>query len=194
MKKNELLTQDFFNRDTREVARDLLGKILYHHQNGKIYRAIISETEAYHGREDLACHCSRGITPRTKVMFDEPGKIYVYLIYGMYEMLNFVTMEKGFPAAVLIRGVKNLECMDREGGFKALDLPTDGPGKLTKRMKITRELNNKILSPGTGLYVKEEGIIIPEDQIGISKRIGVDYAGEWKEKPWRYYIKNNRKF
>jgi len=189
-KKESLLGPQFFKRDTEKVARDLLGKMLIHEKDNKIYRALISETEAYHGLEDLACHCSKGKTPRTEVMFGEPGRIYVYLIYGMYEMLNIVTMEEGFPAAVLIRGVKDLEVSTNSGDFISVDAPTDGPGKLTKRMGITRNYNKKELSKSTGLYVIDKGIIVPGKEIVTGPRIGIDYAGEWKHKPWRFYIKN----
>ncbi len=190
--KGKILDESFFARDTREVAKDLLGKTLYHHKDGKIYKAVITETEAYHGEEDSACHCSKGKTPRTEIMYDRPGKIYVYLIYGMYEMLNFVTMNEGFPAAVLIRGVKDLQVSEDGKNFVPVKIPTDGPGKLTKRMEIGRGLNKKELSLENGLYVTDEGLPIPEKQISTGKRIGVDYAGEWKHKPWRYSLKKEK--
>ncbi len=190
MKDKKLLTSSFFERDTLQVAHELLGKYLYRKIENKIYRAMISETEAYHGTEDLACHCSKGKTPRTEVMFGKAGKIYVYLIYGMYEMLNFVTMEEGFPAAVLIRGVKNLEISTDGKNFIPIDLPTDGPGKLTKRMQITRDLNKRSVDEKIDLYIMDHGIKIPEKLIGSAPRIGIDYAGKWKDKPWRFYIKN----
>jgi DNA-3-methyladenine glycosylase len=184
----KILKSDFFDRSTQDVARDLLGKTLYHQIDDKIYKAIITETEAYHGEEDLACHCSKGKTQRTSVMFDIPGKIYVYLIYGMYEMLNFVTMHRDFPAAVLIRGVDNLQVSEKGKDFFPVPGLTNGPGKLTKRMEINRFYNNKKLGIETGLYVVDEGIVVPEDEIYTSTRIGIDYAGEWKNKPWRFYI------
>jgi DNA-3-methyladenine glycosylase len=181
-----ILTTGFFERDTRLVARDLLGKVLYHKKQNVLYKAVISETEAYHGIDDLACHCSKGKTNRTEVMFGAPGYVYVYLIYGMYEMLNFVTMPAGFPAAVLLRAVTDLQIIDN----KTIELPdnqTDGPGKLTKRMTITREYNKRLLHPDEGIWVADEGIVIPENKIIAAKRIGIDYAGEWKNKPWRFY-------
>ena len=181
-----MLDKNFFRRDTRTVAQELLGKYLYREIDGKLYRGIISETEAYHGPDDLACHCAKGKTPRTEIMFDEGGKIYVYLIYGMYDMLNFTTMDKGFPAAVLIRGIMQPEVW-KNGQFVPLAVKTDGPGKLTKHFQITRDLNKKIIAPETGLWVEESGII-PQSVIQ-TPRIGVDYANEWKDKPWRYVIK-----
>jgi len=182
-----MLERDFFVRDTRTVARELLGKYLYRRLPGGIlYRGIISETEAYHGPDDLACHCAKGKTPRTSVMFEKGGKIYVYLIYGMYEMLNFTTMDEGFPAAVLIRGVMNPQRWDGNK-FTSLPLKTDGPGKLTRTFEIDRTLNRRLIHPATGLWVEESGI--RPGEIIATPRIGIDYAGEWKHKPWRYVIK-----
>ena len=185
--RQNFLKEAFFNRDTRTVAKDLLGKVLYRQHNNTLYRAIITETEAYHGEEDLACHCSKGKTPRTTVMYDAPGHIYIYLIYGMYYMLNFVTMPKDFPAAVLIRSISNLQIIDIED-TKNLPVKTDGPGKLTKHLKIDKSLNKLALHPDTGLWVADEGFVIPEKKIVTGQRIGVAYAKDWAEKPWRYYI------
>ena len=181
------LEKDFFNRDTRTVARELLGKVLYRRTGSVLYKAIITETEAYHGEEDLACHCSKGKTARTNVMYGEPGHIYIYLIYGMYYMLNFVTMPKDFPAAVLIRGVSNVQIIEN-GHIKNLMAKTEGPGKLTKHLQINKTMNKLPLNPDTGLWVADENIVIPEKQIITGKRIGVGYAKEWAEMPWRYYI------
>ncbi len=182
---NAMLNRDFFERDTRIVAKELIGKWLYRKTPTGIYRALIAETEAYHGQDDLGCHCSKGVTPRTKVMFGPPGHIYVYLIYGMYEMLNFVTMPEGFPAAVLIRGLYRLEFSTSEkSSFQPLHLKTDGPGKLTRTLKITRNLNSKKLHPETGIWIENAGI--EPGKIITTPRIGIDYAKEWKHKPWRY--------
>ncbi len=184
--KNTILPPDFFNRDTKKVARDLLGKVLYHQSGNQLFRAVITETEAYHGTTDLACHCSKGVTPRTEVMFGNPGHIYIYLIYGMYQMLNFVTMPQGFPAAVLIRGVKDLQVSQNGKDFKPLNIKTDGPGKLTKQMQIDKKLNKKLIAPESNLWVVDEGILVPDNQVVKTKRIGIDYAKEWKDKPWRF--------
>jgi DNA-3-methyladenine glycosylase len=184
--KKNILSVAFFNRDTRLVARELLGKTLYHRTSEALYKATICETEAYHGIDDLACHCSKGKTNRTEVMFGEAGHLYIYLIYGMYEMLNFVTMPEGFPAAVLIRAVTDLKIL-RNNKFVSLDFPTDGPGKLTGRLQINRNYNARLLHPDTGIWVADEGISIPENKIIKAKRIGIDYAKEWKDKLWRFY-------
>ena len=189
MQEHQILSPDFFRRETPQVARELLGKVLYHRKGDKLYRAIISETEAYHGTEDLACHCSKGKTARTEIMFGDAGHIYIYLIYGMYQMLNFVTMPKTFPAAVLIRGVKNASLLDKESHMHSLDAKTDGPGKLTKHLEIEKDLNKKLLSPKTGLWVADEQIMVPDNSIHTSTRIGIDYAQEWRNKTWRFFIR-----
>src|SRR4030043_1344517 len=108
MRKN-ILYRKFYERNTLRVAQDLLGCFLVREYHGKIWQAMITETEAYVGENDLACHASKGKTSRTEVMYGEPGHAYVYMIYGIYHCLNIVTEKKGFPAAVLIRSVANVE-------------------------------------------------------------------------------------
>ncbi len=185
---HKFIEDDFFKRNTNVVARELLGKILYRKDGQSLYRAIIIETEAYHGESDLACHCSKGKTQRTSVMYGSPGHIYVYLIYGMYHMLNFVTMPAGFPAAVLIRGITNLQVSENGQAFKNISLKTDGPGKLTKHLNIDKQFNRLKLHPDTGLWVADENIKISEGYILTDKRVGVDYAKEWADKLWRYKL------
>jgi len=180
-----VLPLSFFERDTLTVARELLGSYLYHRTvEGILYRGIICEIETYHGEEDLACHCSRGITQRTRVMYGDAGHIYIYLIYGMYHMLNFVCMPRDFPAAVLIRGIAFPE-WDTGEGFRPVHVDTGGPGKLTRWMQINREHNGNPANKQSGIWVTE-GLQIPRSQIITGKRIGVDYAGEWKDKPWNF--------
>ena len=173
-----MLSRAFFNRDAETVAKDLLGCVLVHSYRGKKLRGRIVETEAYVGTHDLACHASKGRTKRTEVMFGPAGHIYVYLIYGMYEMLNFVTGPKDDAQAVLIRALEPIEPQN-------VDL--SGPGKLTKRLKITRVLNGKPLSKST-LYI-EKGK--KPKKIKKARRIGVDYAGDWAKKHLRFYIDGN---
>lgn len=134
---------------------------------------MIIETEAYCGSEDLACHASKGLTHRTKILFGPPGFTYIYLVYGMYHCLNFVTEESGYPAAVLIRGIN----LPRGGG----------PGKLCQEMKIDRSLNGLMVG-NKKLWVEDRGIQIKVEDIRKGKRIGVDYAGEWKDKLWRFTL------
>jgi len=164
------LDNNFFNRDVLEVAPELIGKILVRQfPDGMVCRYKITETEAYRGEEDLACHASKGRTPRTRIMYGNGGKIYVYLIYGMYQMLNFVTAAENNPQAVLIRGIQ---------GF-------NGPGKLTRHLQIDKSFYGEDLTDSTRLWVESEGIL-PKYTIGT--RIGIGYAGDWKNKPWRFTL------
>lgn len=156
------------------VARDLLGMNLVRIIGGKVERWKIVETEAYEGSRDKASHASRGKTARNTPMFGEPGTIYVYFTYGMHWMLNIVCGKKEHPAAVLIRGLEG--CV--------------GPGRLTKKLKIDKDLNGKILGVKTGLWVEKVGDISPKMKIGKTSRIGVGYAGPvWSKKLYRFLLK-----
>lgn len=188
MNQPTILSTDFFVRDTRMVARELLGKVIYRQVDELLYRAVITETEAYHGTDDLACHCSKGKTPRTEIMYKKGGHIYIYLIYGMHLMLNFVCMPEDFPAAVLIRGIKDLSVSRHPLASKTIDVKTDGPGKLTKHLQIEKELNGKFLSAKNGLWVADEHVDLSKYAIQTTPRIGIDYAQEWKNKPWRFVL------
>ncbi len=171
---NRILTQSFFQRNVVEVAEDLIGCYLVREIDNKEERYVITETEAYDGCEDLACHASKGRTTRTEVMFGEAGHIYIYLIYGMYWMLNIVTGEKDYPAAVLIRGVEDV----------------NGPGRLTKRLQINKNLNGKALGKESGLWIEKSDKDLVRT-IEKSARVGVDYAGPiWAKKEWRFILKN----
>ncbi len=172
--KRIVLTKKFFEQSTLTVARDLLGKFLV--IDGKV--VMITEVEAYDGYEDKASHASKGKTERTAVMFGAAGYWYVYLIYGMYHMLNIVTGQKDYPAAILIRGAVD------EDGKKY-----DGPGKLTKTLKITKKFNNLPANKKTGLYIEDRGVKIAKNKIKKSARIGVNYAGPvWTKKEYRFYL------
>lgn len=163
-----VLTQEWFRRPVLDVAPELLGTYLVTDAS----EAMITEVEAYDGPEDKACHAHRGMTQRTKVMFGPAGHWYVYLCYGMYWMLNIVTGEEGYPAAVLIRGVTGAKL--------------DGPGKLTKAWAIDGSYNGKISDPSSGLWIEDRGVRSTE--IERTPRIGVDYAGEWAAAPYRFVI------
>jgi len=164
------LDASFFQRDVLEVAPELIGKILVRQfPDGKITRYIITETEAYRGIEDLACHASKGRTPRTEVMYHDGGKIYVYLIYGMHQMLNFVTAGEGNPQAVLIRGIEG----------------HDGPGKLTRHLLIDKTFYGENLAISNRLWIENNEIT---SEYSIGTRIGIGYAGDWKDKPWRFTL------
>ena len=190
------LKRNFYNRDTLIVAKELLGKYLVRRvfstdltsstssgQAARVIRAKIIETEAYCGLNDLANHASRGLTPRTKVMFGPAGFTYVYLIYGMYNCLNIVTEKEGYPAAVLIRGVNIINGLPRDGVAILR-----GPGKVCRELKIDRSLNNIDIVTSRKMWV-EEGETIRLSQIKKGRRIGIDYAGSYKNKLCRFYIK-----
>jgi DNA-3-methyladenine glycosylase len=185
------LQRKFFELNTVTVARELLGKILCRKIGDKVVRVKITETEAYCGQDDLASHASRGMTPRTKLMFGRPGHAYIYMIYGMYYCLNFVTDKKGYPAAVLIRGCKLIPKNDFK--FKILNpnLPLkkylQGPGRLCRELKINKSLNGIDIVNSKELWVEDSKKPVNQ-KIKKRKRIGVDYAGKWKNKLWRFYI------
>lgn len=175
------------SRDTVKVARELLGHWLVRRlDDGSVRRARITETEAYDGPADRACHASKGRTARTEVMYGPAGRWYVYLCYGIHEMLNLVTGPKDFPAAVLIRGVEGVT----------------GPGRVTKAFGVGRALNGTSAADadapgalwierggpgvGRGEDVGADAPVLPHEVLA-GPRVGVDYAGpEWAEKPWRF--------
>jgi DNA-3-methyladenine glycosylase len=160
------------SRSTVAHARSLLGKFLVRrHDDGREEMQMITEVEAYDGPDDLACHASKGRTPRTEIMFAPAGVWYVYLCYGVHEMLNLVTGPRDYPAAVLIRGLERV----------------NGPGRLTKAMDITRALNGTPAAPASGLWIEDRGLVVPRRAVQATPRIGVNYAGpDWAARPWRF--------
>lgn len=168
----------WFRRPTAVVAADLIGCYLCRRMDdGQVVRALITETEAYLGIGDAACHAFEGRhTPRTSVMYKEAGTIYVYLIYGLHYLLNIVTTEIGQPEAVLIRAVHVQGEPIKTGA---------GPAKLTKQLNIDKRLNNHLLSEEVGLWVenKTESNI----PVSVTKRVGIDYAGEAAHWLMRFY-------
>ena len=161
------LRYEFYHRHALEVAPDLVGKLLVY--NGKCLR--ISETEAYCGESDTACHASKGRTKRTEVMYMEAGTVYIYLCYGMHWMLNIVTGEADQPEAVLIRA-----CFD-----------ADGPGKLTKKLGITGERNRSCVVDSTELWIEDDGFSC---EVTTDKRVGIGYASqEDQDRLWRFKAK-----
>lgn len=194
----ELLTRDFYDRDTVTVARDLLGKTLVRVlPDGTRLRCAITETEAYVGPVDKACHAySYKRTARTSTMFEKPGTAYIYLIYGMYCCLNLVTEREGEPCAVLIRGGVpiangNIIAKNRfgcnEGDMTAYQRKNflNGPGKLCRGLLLTRAQNGlDVTDPEGGLYLCQG--TTPE-KIQVGKRVGIDYAQEAVDFPWRFW-------
>ncbi|MDQ8202394.1 DNA-3-methyladenine glycosylase [Pelagicoccus sp. SDUM812003] len=170
-----LPASQFRSRDTVRLARSLIGKKLVATLPDGVRSCLaITETEAYDGPEDLACHASKGRTTRTEVMFGPAGRWYVYLVYGMHEMLNLVTGPEGYPAAILIRGVEGLS----------------GPGRLTKALGIDRRFNAQPASPATGLHL-EDATPAPDGEVIATPRIGVAYAGpDWSQRPYRFVLKS----
>ncbi len=175
------LPRAFYARDTRAVARDLLGKVLVHLDGGVRRAARIVETEAYHGPGDLASHARFGPTRRAAIMFGPPGFAYVYLIYGTSHCMNVVTGREGVPSAVLLRAAQPVEaCLHS----------TRGPGNLCRALGIRREEDNGRDLEGDALYVEDAPR--PRERVLTSPRVNVHYAGPWAEKPWRYSLEGNR--
>jgi DNA-3-methyladenine glycosylase len=185
MKKDKkILPHKFFNRPVIIVAKDLIGKILARTINGKTERFLIAETEAYDGPEDLACHASKGRTKRTEVMFGKARVWYIYIIYGMYHMINIVTGEKEYPAAVLIRGAIDIKTGER----------ISGPGKLARQLNIDRTFTGKEAGPENLFWIEEDKVLekklnLSKKKIVVTPRIGIDYAGPiWAAKPYRFVL------
>lgn len=186
------LSRDFFERDTRAVARELLGKRLVRVYRGRRLSGIIREVEAYRGLDDAASHAHRGSTPRSIIMFGPPGYAYIYFIYGMYHCLNVVTERVGYPAAVLIRGLEPTKGMaalwrlrrGAQNGHLA-----DGPGKLCQALAIDRRLNGLDLVSSERLFI-EEGI--SPERIATGPRIGVRGDALARARPWRFWMELDR--
>ncbi len=187
---HKVLNQKFFDRPTVTVAKELLGKYLVRKRGGKTIALMITEVEAYDGPRDKASHASRGMTPRTKIMFGPAGRWFVYFTYGMHWMLNVVTGKERYPAAVLIRGIEGV----------------NGPGRVTKFLHVDKKLNGKLANRKNDLWIEERrtnpvrnspsqgrsgarraGVI--SNGIKKSPRIGVQYAGaHWARKNYRFFL------
>jgi DNA-3-methyladenine glycosylase len=192
-----VLPDEFYlNGNVVQVARDLIGKVLYTRWNGELTAGMIVETEAYSHRDDKACHAHlQRRTRRTKIMFAAGGVAYVYLCYGMHHLFNVVTNREGLADAVLVRALEPLE----GAGIMAIrrDVPagdrrlTSGPGNLTRALGISvadygRRLDDEHMG------IEDAGIAVDSTRIMVSSRIGVEYAAEDALKPWRFYLKENR--
>lgn len=178
------LPREFFERPTLKVAKELLGKALMKQTPTGMIRTKIVDTEAYVGPKDKACHASKGRTKRTEVMFGPAGFTYVYLIYGMYHCLNIVTEPEEYPAAVLIRGLEILG----ENHLPELPRRIDGPGRVCRFLGVDRTHNRLDATLGTTLWIEDQGLAVSRKQIQTLPRIGIDYAGEWAQKLWRFCL------
>ena len=191
----QLLPRSFYARPTRTVARELLGCRLVRQLNGRRLSGVIVEAEAYIGETDLACHAKAGKTQRTAVMYGLAGFSYVYFTYGMHWMLNVVTEEQNFPAAVLLRAIQPLEGieeMQRLRGGKDLRLLAKGPACLTQAMGINRADNGLDLCAYDSRLWIEQGEAIPKRHVTTSPRVGLGKTPEpWLSKPWRYSVAGN---
>lgn len=176
------LSRDFYTRGTLTVARELLGMHLVHIHRGKRRIGRIVETEAYLGPADLAAHSSKGRTARTAVMFGPAGHAYVYFIYGFWNCLNVVTRREGVPHAVLLRALEPV--------FGITD-KTSGPGLLCRALHIDRRLNGADLCDGSPLSIEAPPRLTRAVRIARSPRIGVDYAGDWAQRPWRFFDRDS---
>jgi DNA-3-methyladenine glycosylase len=185
-----ILDHEFYNRRTITVARQLLGSKLVRDLNGRILSGMITETEAYLGREDSACHAYRRRTPRNSVMFGQPGFAYVYLVYGLHYMLNIVTGKAGDPCAVLIRAMMPIDGqiqMEALRGKRGRDL-SNGPGKLCQALAIDRTYNGWDFKQGISLWI-EPYQRVPAKAIQAGPRIGIDYADPAdREAPLRFWL------
>jgi len=184
------LQAHFYDRDTEQVARDLLGKVLECRAADGVASGRIVETEAYVGEHDLACHAVAGRTRRTEPLYGPPGRSYVYFIYGMYWCFNAVTRSAGLPSAVLIRAIEPLSGLElmrarRPSARRDVDL-TNGPGKLCLALGIEREHNG--LSLQRPPIVIRDADAIPDDQITLTPRIGIREAADW---PLRWFVTDN---
>jgi DNA-3-methyladenine glycosylase len=182
------LPRKFYNRPTLTVARELIGARLVRILDGVKLVGLITETEGYIGEEDLACHARAGRTPRTLPMYGPPGHAYVYFTYGHHWMLNAVTEQDGFPAAVLIRAIWPIEGAEvmsaRRGGRD-----TFGPGKLCQALGIGKGENNADLTATSQSLWIEAGVNVPDSAVTISPRVGLYSVPEpWKSKPWRFLV------
>ncbi len=189
--RQKRLRGKFYNRPTSQVAKGLLGKFLVRQIGKKKLVGKIVETEAYVGFKDKASHASRGKTERNKVMFGGTGKAYVYFTYGMHWLLNVVTERKGFPAAVLIRALEPKREQFGNLDIKKLRGLGSGPARLTKWMGIDGDFNGEDLVRSKRLWIEDRGEKIKTSQIMAARRVGVEYAGAWKDKKWRFYLKGN---
>lgn len=177
------LPRSFYARDALVVARALVGTFLVvTHEKGDPHVARIVETEAYRGAKDLACHARVGMTKRTRTLYGPPGHAYVFLIYGMYDCFNVVCFGEGKGHAVLVRAVEPVVGVPH-------GMRTDGPGRLTRALDITRRDDTTDLVDGARIHLSPR---TERPRIAVTARVGVAYAGEWADRPWRFLDASSR--
>jgi len=186
--------KDFYLNNTFDVAKNLLGSLLYTKIDNEIVSGKIVELEIYLGVIDKASHAYGGRrTKRTEAQFLLGGIAYIFLVYGIHSQFCVVTAEENVPHAILIRALEpkeNIEIMKKRRGTDDIFNLTSGPGKLCKALSITRDQNGIDLT-GDTIWIEPSGTIVPENSIIHAKRVGIDYAEEYKDKLWRLYIKDN---
>ncbi|MBK6264411.1 DNA-3-methyladenine glycosylase [Marivirga sp. S37H4] len=192
------LSISFYKRDdVVQIAKELLGKKICTRIDGVLTAGIITETEAYCGENDKACHAYAGrFTKRTSTMYKKGGTAYVYLCYGIHHLFNVVTNIDGKADAVLIRAIEPLEGInymtERRKQKGPITKMTAGPGKLTNALGIGRFMNEEDLVSSSKIWIEKTDLLLTEKDIIIDKRIGIDYAEEDAERMWRFYIKGNK--
>lgn len=191
-----ILSQDFYlNEDVLAISRQLLGKVLVTNVDNCLTSGIIVETEAYNGVSDKASHAyNNRRTKRTETMYCKGGVAYIYLCYGVHHLFNVVTGLKDVPQAVLVRAVEPLDgismMLKRRNKLVSHNL-TAGPAMMTAALGITRQLDGKRLNRTTPIWLEDRGIVVANTDIVASPRIGIEYAAEHKDLPWRFQLKNN---
>lgn len=189
---------DFYQRENVvQISKQLLGKVLCTQiGNAPVTRGRIVETEAYSGRNDKACHANNGLrTNRTEVMYRAGGVAYVYLCYGIHHLFNVVTNVKNKADAVLIRGIEPIDgistILQRRNAEQLAPSVAAGPGRLTQALGITTDLTGISLT-GNRIWIEDRSKNIMPEEVDRSPRIGVDYAEEHAERPWRFFIRDNK--
>lgn len=189
----------YLRTDVVQVARDLLGKVLVTEFDGRRTAGMITETEAYRAPDDRACHAyNNRRTARTEVMFAEGGRAYIYLCYGMHHLFNVVTATEDTAHAVLIRAIEPLEglaWMQERRAIRNISSPalTTGPGALSQALGLTtRWTGQSLFLPDTPVWLEDRDIPVSADAIVMGKRIGVDYAGECADWPWRFWLRDSK--
>jgi len=193
VKSGDILPRSFYDRPAPQVAPELIGCRLVRIFNGERLAGLITETEAYQGEEDLACHARVGLTPRTEPMYGPPGHAYIYFTYGMHWLLNAVTDGEGVPAAVLIRGILPTEGLEQMASLRPMLAHKngwlDGPAKLAQALALDGRLNRADLcSPDSELFI-EAGVPLPAEVLKVKPRVGIKSVPEpWRSLPWRWQI------